>query len=324
MDAKRLHADSIVFDGHCDTIQQILLGGKRRLGERSSEGHLDLPRMRDGGVTAQIFAVFIPTGHLPQATHLSLRMIAQMYEEIDANGEATILAKSAADVERAKASDQVAAILGLEGAEPLKGDLGLLRAHYELGVRNIGVTWSRRNEAGDGVLETRTGGGLSSFGVQLVEACNDLGIMVDIAHLSERGVRDVLELTQAPLIASHANAYALCPVDRNLSDSILEAVAARGGVVGVTFVSGFIHLEPASASLGGLLDHVDHIVGVAGINHVGLGSDFDGCAPPADLRDVTCMPRVTEGLLERGYNDDEVRKILGGNFLRVFREVCGG
>jgi len=324
VDAQSLHAESIVFDGHCDTILDVLKG-ERRLGERSSEGHLDLPRMREGGITAQIFAIFVPTEFIRQATHLGLKVVSQIHTEIEANANEMILATRAADVERAKAADRVAAVIGMEGAEPLEGDLDLLRPFYQLGLRNLGLTWSRRNEAGDGVFEARTGGGLSQFGVKLVEACNDLGIMVDIAHLAPAGVRDVLEISQAPIIASHANAYALCPVDRNLTDDILEGIAAKGGVVGVTFVPGFIDTDSTKASLDRLLDHIDHIVHVAGVEHVGLGSDFDGFwdKPPVGLEDVTCMPNVTEGLLQRGYSAEEVKKILGGNFLRVFREVCG-
>ena len=325
MDAGKLHQKSIVFDGHCDTLLAVL-AGKRRLGERSSEGHLDLPRMREGGVTAQIFAICTCSRHLPSGPlKQALRMLDAFYRELADNPDSLVLATSAADIERAKGEGKVAAILGLEGAEPLEGDLGVLRMLHRLGVRVVGLTWNRRNRAADGVNEARTGGGLTNFGVELVRELNRLGMVIDMAHLAPAGVRDVLELSEAPVIASHANAYALCPHRRNLTDEQLEAIAAKGGVVGVTFVPRFVAQDKEEASLERLLDHIDHMAKVAGIDHVGLGSDFDGFddKPMAGLEDVTKLPNVTAGLLERGYSADEVKKVLGGNFLRVFREVMG-
>jgi len=201
----------------------------------------------------------------------------------------------------------------------------VLRTVYRLGVRWVGLTWSLRNQAGDGVAEARTGGGLTRFGVSLVQEMNRLGMVVDIAHLAPAGVRDVFEICQGPVVASHANAHALCPVSRNLTDAQLAGVAASGGVVGVVYVPDFITDGEAPASLDMLLDHVDHIVRVAGLDHVGLGSDFDGFGdpPPVGLEDVSCVPNVTAGLLERGYGAEDVRKMLGGNWLRVIRQVVG-
>jgi len=325
MDSSELHRRSIVFDAHCDTILAILRGD-RDLNERSSEGHLDLPRMREGGITAQIFAIFIEHPYLNgQAAHQALRLFDALHATLDRSSEEMILAKSTADIERAKAQGKIAAVISIEGAEPLEGDLALLRVYHRLGLRNLGITWSTRNRAGDGVHEARTGGGLSRFGVELVEELNHLGIMVDVAHLAPAGVRDVLEISEAPVIASHANAYALCPVARNLTDEQLEAIAGTGGVIGATFVPPFLHTNRDEASLDRLLDHMDHMVRVAGIDHVGLGSDFDGFSPPppTGLEDGTCFPRITAGLLRRGYAEKDVQKILGGNFMRVFGQVCG-
>lgn len=325
VNARELHEESIIFDGHCDTLQAVLRG-ERRLDERSSEGHLDLPRMREGGVTAQIFAICLGSECLPSgAVKQTLRMLDACYRELADNPDSLTLATSAADIERAKEEGKVAAVLGLEGAEALEGDLGVLRMFYRLGVRNIGLTWNRRNQAADGLDEARTGGGLTTFGVELVRKMNRLGIMIDVAHLAPAGVRDVLELSEAPVIASHTNAYALCPHRRNLMDERLEAIAAKGGVVGVTFVPGFVAENKEEASLERLVDHIDHIAKVAGIDHVGLGSDFDGFGdqPMSGLEDVTKLPNITAGLLGRGYSADEVKKILGGNLLRVFREAVG-
>jgi len=325
LDPRWLHQESIVFDAHCDTLQEVL-AGKRRLGERSEKGHADLPRLREGGVTAQIFALFVSPNYFPRgAARQALRLLDAFYQEMEENADQLTLATSASDIEKAKAEGKVAGILSLEGAEALEGDLGVLRAFYKLGVRNIGLTWNLRNAAADGVDETRSSSGLSNFGVQLVREMNRLGIMVDISHLSPTGVRDVLHVSEAPVIASHSNAYALCPHRRNLTDEQLEGVASKGGVVGVTFVPRFVTEDEDQATLKKVLDQIDYMVKTMGIDHVGLGSDFDGFfkSEVRGLEDVTCLPKLTAGLVERGYGEEEVKKILGGNFMRVFRVVAG-
>jgi membrane dipeptidase len=325
VNTEELHRSSIVFDGHCDTLLRVV-EGQLKMAERSSEGHIDLPRLHDGGVTAQVFAIFIEDKYLPAgAARQTLRVLDALYRELEANAHALVLATKAADVEQAKAVDKVAAIIGCEGAECIEGDLALLRIFHRLGLRLLTVAWSRRNQAADGAWESRTGGGLTNFGVKLVEECNHLGILLDISHLSPAGVEDVLELSSAPVVASHSNAHALCPNPRNLTDPQLVALAEKGGVVGVTFVPAFISQREEEASLDKLLDHVDHIVRTTGVEHVGLGSDFDGFRPPAPagLEDVTHMPSITAGLVERGYSEDDVRKVLGLNWLRVFRQAVG-
>ncbi len=324
--AEELHRRSIVIDAHCDTAL-LAAEGNYDLAERHDTRHLDFPRMREGGVTAQIFAVFVEQRHLPaQATRRALQVIDAVYRQVESSQGSARLVTRAADIEAAKADGALGVILGLEGAEALEGDLGVLRTFHRLGVRNIGLTWNFRNQAADGVAEERTGGGLTTFGVALVEEMNRLGIVVDIAHLSPAGVEDVLTISQAPIIASHANARAVCDHRRNLTDAQLEKIARNGGVVGVTFVPPFVDGADGGATLQRVLDHVDHMVRVMGDDHVGLGSDFDGFfgeEGTAGLEDVSRMPAITAGLLERGYSEDSVQKILGGNFLRVFRQVMG-
>lgn len=325
MEPTTLHRNSIVFDGHCDTLLEIL-SGKRKFGERSTKGHIDLPRLREGGVTAQVFAVYLEDQFLPAgAVKQTLRILDALYRELEAHPQEMMLATRAADIEEAKRASKVAAVIGLEGAEALEGDLGVLRMLHRLGVRLVTVTWSRRNQAADGGYEMRTCGGLTEFGVKLVQECNNLGIVLDISHLSPPGVRDVLELSKCPVVASHSNCRALCSHWRGLDDLQLQALARNGGLSGVTFVPAFVADDRKEASLEKLLDHVDHIVQVAGIDHVGLGSDFDGFNPPAPrgLEDVSKVPAITEGLLKRGYGDNDVRKVLGENWMRVFREVVG-
>jgi len=336
-DAMSIHQDALVIDGHCDTLGLVVRDGID-LAERQAKGHADLPRLREGGVTAQIFAVF--TAHIRQPVahdplDLALRMIDALYQQLEAHTDQFVLATTVWDIERAKAEDKLAAILGLEGGEPLgvgwrwtrRWDqplLDRLRIFYRLGVRNIGLTWSLRNALADGVFEAQTDGGLSNYGRAVVAEMNRLGIVIDVAHLAPAGVRDVLQLSEAPVIASHANARAVCDHPRNLTDEQLEGLARNGGLVGVTFVPAFI--DPQRVTLDRLLDHVDHIVRVAGIDHVGLGSDFDGYwgdDQMPELRDAADLPAITAGLLARGYSETEIRQVLGENYLRVFRQVWG-
>jgi membrane dipeptidase len=330
MDAKTLHQTSIVIDGHCDTLLRWQAQEQGRMpasplpGE--GRGHIDLERLKLGGVTAQNFACFIWPQYLPsQATRQTLCLIDLFYRTQADHADELCLATCAGDIRRAKAEGKIAGMLSMEGAEGLEGDLGVLRMIYRLGIRWIGMTWNHRNQAADGLFEARTGGGLTKFGVELVREMNRLGMLVDIAHLAPAGVRDVFEVSEAPVIASHANAHDVCPAPRNLSDEQLEGVAASGGVVGATYVPDFITDGEEPATLDMLVDHIDHMVRVAGVDHVGLGSDFDGFGdpPPAGLEDAGCVPNVTARLLERGYNSEDVQKILGGNWLRVIGQVMG-
>jgi membrane dipeptidase len=323
-----LHRRAIVCDGHSDTILALDRQG-RRLGERSELGHADLPRLLEGGVTAQVFALFVEDPYLPgEAARRTMQLLDVFYREVEANADKTFLATSAADIRRAKAEGKVAAILGIEGGEALEGDLAVLRCFYRLGVRLLTVAWNRRNALADGQKESRTGGGLTTFGVEAVQEMNRLGIIVDISHLSAAGVRDVLEISQAPIIASHSNSQAVRDHPRNLSDEQVRAIAEGDGLVAVTFVPFFIAPE-GGASLERLLDHVEHLLQAGGEDHVGVGSDYDGFGfgGPADqfhdLPDVSHLPRLTEGLLKRGLSERVVEKVLGGNFLRVFEEVVG-
>ncbi len=330
MDAQTLHQQSIIIDGHCDTLMNLQMrsdGFPPALKQmEENKGHIDLERLKQGGITAQNFACYLSDQFLPaRAVRETLRMIDTFYRWQEENAADLCLATCAADIERAKAEGRVAGLLSLEGAEGLEGDLGVLRMFYRLGVRWIGLTWNRRNHAADGLSESRTGGGLTEFGVKLVHEMNRLGMLVDIAHLAPKGVEDVFALCEGPVIASHANARALCDIPRNLTDEQLERLAASGGVVGVVFVPSFITRGEEPATLDMLLDHIDHIVRVAGIDHVGLGSDWDGffSPPPVGLQDVSQTPNLTAGLLKRGYSAEAVQKILGGNWLRVIRQVIG-
>ena len=276
MEATALHRESIVIDMHCDTLLDVM-AGRRSLLERSERGQIDLPRLQEGGVTAQLFALFVPDAHATHtATQFALRALDHLYQAIEGSEDRLRLARAAQDIEAAHQAGQVAAIVGMEGAEPLDGSLELLHIFHRLGLRVLGLTWNRRNAAADGLDFARTGGRLTPFGVSLVERCNTLGIVLDVAHLAPAGVQEVLELSTQPVIASHANARALCDHPRNLTDQQLQAIAERGGVIGVTTVPQFLTADPEQATLDRLLDHIDHMVRALGPDHVALGSDFDG------------------------------------------------
>ena len=317
-----LHFDALVIDGHCDTIGEQL-SGKRWLGDRSSEGHIDLPRLREGGVDAQFFACYVPVPYQRHgaATHAMARL-DQLHLLAERLPEQFVIARTTGDIRQAKAAGKIAAIAGLEGAEALDGEIGLLRQYHRLGVRNLGLAWNFRNAACDGVSERRSGGGLTEFGVMVVQECNRLGIVLDVSHLAPAGLEDVLSLSEEPIIASHSNAFALCDHPRNLTDEQMSAIAAKGGLICVTFVNSFLRREqPEQATIDDVLEHLEYMLAVVGEDHIAIGSDFDGCTPPTDMPDTTVYPRITDLLQERGYSETTIRKILGGNFMRIFERV---
>jgi membrane dipeptidase len=228
------------------------------------------------------------------------------------------------DIYRAVKDHKIGALLSLEGGEPLSGDLGVLRMLYKLGVRSVTLTWNQRNDIADGVGERRTKGGLTSFGVQVVEEMNRLGMLIDASHMSDEGFYDLISATKRPIVASHSNCRSLCDHPRNLTDDQIKAIATNGGVIGMVFSPDFIDKEKDKQSVDRLLDHVDHITDIVGVEHIGIGSDFDGFPGiPKGLEDVTKMPNITKGLVARGYSERDVRKILGENYLEVFKKTIG-
>lgn len=336
--ALRLHRKAIYVDTHCDTImswmppprlsvvaRKVLEGFKRRsLGEHSNAGHLDLPRMMGGGVDCQVFAVYVSPLYHSAPLKRALQMIDVFYSEMEKNADKIAVCTNFDDIMKAHEAGKVAALLSIEGGEPLEGDLGVLRMLYRLGVRILTLTHSPRNELGDGCYERGSRGGLTTFGIKVVEEMNRLGMVIDVSHLNEPGFWDVVRISKSPVIASHSNARALCNHVRNLTDDQIEALAKKGGVIGVTFVRAFLRKNVEKASVVDVLDHIDHIVNLVGVDHVGIGSDYDGIEqPPMGLEDVSKVPNITRGLVSRGYSDKEIEKILGGNFLRVFRRVLG-
>ena len=231
------------------------------------------------------------------------------------------------EIMNAKKQGKVAGMLSIEGAEPLMGDIGLLRVFYRLGVRMLSFAWNFRTPFADGLGAKRSESKLPELGVQALEEMGNLGMVFDVSHLCDSNFWDVADVMDGPFIASHSNCRALSDHPRNLTDDMLKALAEKGGVTGMNYAPSFVVprdkiTEGYKPTVEDLVNHIDHIVDVVGINHVGLGSDFDGIGqPPADLEDVSKVPNITGVLVKRGYSDEDIKKILGGNHLRVFKQV---
>jgi len=331
--ALKLHRQAVVVDTHCDTLKCLMPTftlprnshwddrSNIGMGVRSDLGHIDIPRLKEGGVDCQVFAISsVRDRTRPYALRTAMEMIDIFYRECEKHKEAIAPTTTHGDIMKAANEGKVAAMLSIEGADVIEGKIGLLRIFHRLGVRMVGLVHSLRNELADGVADNRTKGGLSELGVQAVEELDRLGTLIDISHLSDTGFWDLMDITKGPVIASHSNSRAVCHHPRNMTDEMIEAMADRGGVMGMNFAPSFVH--PTQATVQGVVDHIDHIVNLVGPDHVGLGSDFDGIPyTPVGLEDVTKMPNITAELVNRGYAEEDVRKILGENHLRLIKEV---
>ena len=331
----RVHKQAVVVDTHCDTLKCLLPQFTRPrdsmwqdrsevgFGKRSKLGHIDLPRLKEGGVDLQVFAISSerdPTPAYPIRT--AMEMIERFYTECEKFPKLIEPVTSFAKVTQANEEGKVAAMLSIEGADVVEGRINMLRVYHRLGVRMVGLVHSLRNLLADGVADNRTKGGLSQLGAEAVVELNKLGMIVDVSHLSDAGFWDVIELSKDPVVASHSNSRVICSHPRNLSDEMIRALSEKGGVMGMNFATDFVH--KTKPSLETLVDHIDHIVDLVGPEHVGLGSDFDGIpSTPVGLEDVSRMPAITEELVKREYSEEYIRLILGGNHLRLIKQVVG-
>lgn len=333
-----------VIDGHNDALLRVRRSGGSLL-ERTDEGHLDVPRALEGGLAAGFFAVFVPGEdridwaaaadppyELPLAPPVDPDRAALEAAATADLARPLYLVRKAEELERCVAGDGLGAVLHLEGAEPIEPDLSNLQGWYERGLRSIGLVWSRPNAFASGAPfrypgSADAGPGLTRAGRALVDACERLGIVLDVSHLNTRGLRGVLRRAEGPVVATHSNAHAVCPTSRNLTDAELRAIAATGGLVGICFSVAMLRPDgrvDTRTPLTDVVRHVDHVAERAGIDHVALGSDFDGAAIPDEIGDVTGLPSVLEALRSAGYDDEALRKIAHGNWLRVLGEVWRG
>jgi len=342
--ALELHRRAIVVDFHCDAVlatlpdsaYQVGEAKPRTLYERSTDGHVDIPRLIEGGVDCQVFSHFVEPIYNPVATRRMLQVMGYSYSAIEKSDKLALVTRAKEIYENK--GKKISIIVGFEGGEAVDQDLRILNMFHRLGLRRLTLCWNNRNAIASGVTEQRSKGGLTDFGVFVVEDCNKLGILVDVSHITDAGFWDVMEVSKDPVIASHSNCRALCGHMRNLTDDMIKALVDKGGVQGVNYVPPFLidmdirkiragdkeELKKAEkATVETVVDHIDHMVELAGnADHVGLGSDFDGVPTLAKgLEDTSKVPNLTKALVARGYSDQDVEKILGGNFLRVIKKV---
>jgi membrane dipeptidase len=330
-----LHRKAFIIDAHFDLTHEV--ANRRDRGAKKVVEADYLPGFLAGGVDLIVSAIFVHDWFLPEmGLRKALDQIAYLHREMDETPGRFRLCRSMAEALAARVDGEIALFLSLEGADPLQNDLNLLRIFYELGVRGLGLVWSRRNYAGDGSLfhssRANRKGGLTDFGMNLIETAENLGMVVDVSHLNDEGFEDVMAVTRKPVIASHSNCRALVPVPRNLTDEQIAALAKKGGVIGMNALDVFTHQDRRGAVVDHLVDHVDHIVKIAGIDHVGIGFDLCdslknhlGVPNPLVHRDVIQghgeLGSFTGALIRRGYSDEDILKILGGNFARVYEAV---
>ena len=367
MDA--LHQDALVWDTHNDLAYRVLYENLD-IGERLPAGHVDIPRLREGGVDVQGVALYVENflyeipGQCSRQTH---ELLEAMRNAIESHSDDVELARTADDVERIVASGKIAMPIAIEGGHAIEASLDKLREFYELGVSSMTLTHNVSHDWADAGADDPKWGGLNDLGRDVVREMNELGMVIDISHVSDSTFFDVMETTEDPVIASHSGCRALNPHHRNMSDDQLRALGENGGVIGIVFVLNYLtpeYLDAMTAlravgrdafrqvpeiedldlrivvnhlnasrdwpledhpTIEDVLDHIDHAVQVAGVDHVGLGADMYPRTPsPVGIRGVEDYPNITRGLKERGYSDEDVRKILGGNFLRVWKAVTDG
>ncbi|MDQ3908387.1 MAG: membrane dipeptidase [Acidobacteriota bacterium] len=365
--AMKLQRSSIVIDTHND-ILSFMYDDDYDIGTSSVGLHqTDIARMKQGGLTAEFFSVYVDRVYAEKggAARRALDLIDRVYRAAERHPNDLMLAYTADDIRRAKRQGKIAALMGIEGGHAIENSLDALRDFYRLGVRYMTLTHNNTNDWADSCCDKPVHNGLSDFGREVVREMNRLGMFVDISHVSDKTMSDVLDVTTAPVIASHSSARALADRPRNIPDDLLRRIAKNGGVVMVNFYPAFISMDYYKASqerdarlkpqrdalqaqykndpkrleaelkklddanplpkvpLSVLMDHFEHVIKVAGIDHVGIGSDFDGVENqlPADMEDISKLPNITYELLRRGHSEADVRKVLGENLLRAMSEV---
>lgn len=334
MKNKEIHTNSIVIDGHNDTMMKII--DKESwlpiidIGE-STEFHIDIPKLQKGEVNVGFFASFTEGYYGNDAKSLSrnLALINALYFTAKNNSDTFKIVTSVEEIKEAVKGNKIGALPTIEGAYGINEEnyLELLKQFYDLGIRAIAPTWNYSNHIGEGCNRvygdtdnTPSKGGLTNLGEKVIEEMNKLGILVDVSHLAEETFWDVIRISTSPIIASHSGVYNLKNHQRNLKDEQLKAIKEKGGVVGVVLFPNFLSVKK-EVYIKDLVDHIDYIVNLIGIDYVGIGSDFDGASMPIDLKDSSQMYKITDELIERGYDDEDIEKILGKNMLRVLEEA---
>jgi len=365
--AMAIHRRAIVVDTHNDVTTPMTNDDFDLKGNPPVPYRTNIERMKKGGLTAEFFSLYIKPWYVANggSTRRTLDMIDSVYRAVERHPNDLMFATSVRDIRRAKAQGKVACLMGIEGGHAIENSLPTLRQFHRLGVRYMTLTWNNTNDWADAGRGEKKHNGLTDFGKEVVREMNRLGMLVDVSHVSDKTMSDALDVSKAPIIASHSSARALSNVPRNIPDDLLKRIAKNGGVVMINFYTLFIDektVAPQSAErdrrlqaqqdainekykddperraeesdkleaanplpplpISKLIDHFDHVVKIAGIDHVGIGSDFDGTVDvPQDAEDVSMLPNITYELLKRGYSERDIRKILGENLLRALAQA---
>jgi membrane dipeptidase len=352
--ARELHEQTIVVDGHNHIMLE--LPKRRNRGDRAVFSNYYAPLIRKGGVNVLMTNIGGDNTNLTNDSDLmlwgSLWVVDMLWQEAEESRDTISICRNCKDMDAALSQGKIAIFLTMEGGRPLEGKPNLetlvgLRTFYRLGLRALQFVDNGRNRIGDGKGESRTRGGLTNFGISVIKEMNRLGMLIDVAHLTEPGFWDVIETSKDPVIDSHSNTRAVCDHPRNLTDDQISAIAKKGGVVGISGYTAMISKETDNPTVDDLMKHIDHIAELVGTGYVGLGPDhtefemeinqwtpapgwlegvFYGVRDSyhiKGLNNISGFPQYTDALVRRGYSDEDVKKILGGNWLRVYRQVIG-
>jgi membrane dipeptidase len=320
---------SLIVDGHNDLPWAVRLENDLQLLKLDflklqPDFHTDIPRLVKGGLGAQFWSAYVDVGLSAQkkAYEVTLEQMDFVHRFVNKYSTHFEMASDATDILRIRERGKIASLIGIEGGHQIENSLEKLHEVYRRGARYMTLTHSKNTEWADSATDTAVHNGLTSFGKDIVREMNQLGMLVDISHVSAKTMKDAIETSSAPVIASHSSAYTILKHVRNVPDDVLKLLPKNGGVVMVNFYSGFVCEKSAKCSVKDVVNHIDHIVKVAGIDHVGLGSDFDGVpALPDQLTDVSYFPYITQELLNRKYSHGDIRKILGDNLIRAYQQV---
>jgi membrane dipeptidase len=356
--ARQLHFSSIVLDTHVDTTPKLQTDWK--FTEEHADGHVDLPRLKKGGLNALFFSIYM-SGNVtgPKAVNDSIERIAAVHKLAHDLPDQIVLCVTADQVRAARKQSKIAALMGMEGGHMINNSLPILRMYAALGIRYLTLTHSVNTDWADSSGDKPKHNGLTDFGKDVIRELNRLGVLVDVSHLSDKTFWDALEISKAPMIASHSSCRSLCDHPRNMTDEMIKALAAKGGVIQINYHVEFldnsaaayykkaepvyrelmekqgVQADPAKlrdqiaerigpppkVSWERIIDHIDHAVKLVGADHVGLGSDFDGAMMPEGMENVSHLPKITEALLRKGYSAPDIKKILGENLLRVLEQA---
>jgi membrane dipeptidase len=367
--AERIHEKVLTVDTHCDTPMDMV-GSDFDLGQRHAEGCVDFPRMAEGGLDAEFFAVFTDQGPrndsaYSEVNRYALEVLDAIHRNVEKNSDVAEIACTPEDAYRLKKSGKIAAFIGIENGYPIGKDILNIKKFHDQGARYITLSHTRNNDICDSSTDSKgpEHNGLSSFGKEVVEEMNRLGMMIDVSHISDKAFYDVIQLSGAPVIASHSSCRALCESPRNLNDDMLLALKNNGGVIQICILSEYIKIPDPNpeldtkrrelrekygdynslpddkkkemrneyqaikdkykklATVKDVVDHIDHVIQVIGVDYVGIGTDFDGGGGVEGCKTVADMKNITIELLRRGYKKADIAKIWGGNIMRVLKEV---